>query len=176
MVYGLQFKTWLGWGAKYGCCMDRPFTIVEDDLTGAAIIELLSLHATEMSDGSPPEATHFLDLDGLRAPDITFWTIWDGDDLAGCGALRELDPSHGEVKSMRTHPDHLGRGVGRDVLARIISESRERGYQRLSLETGRAEMFAAAVHLYESEGFTPCGPFGDYPEHEFSQFMTLDLT
>lgn len=150
--------------------------IVVDDLSGEPIIDLLALHASEMAAGSPSDAAHFLDLEGLRMPDITLWSMWDGDSLAGCGGLRELDERQGEVKSMRTHPDHLGRSVGRRLLHHIVAEARARGYEQLSLETGRSEMFAAAIHLYRSEGFVSCGPFAAYAEHDFSQFMTLDLS
>lgn len=149
--------------------------IVEDDLTGEAVIELLRLHAEGMVANSPADACHFLDLEGLRTPDITFWSIWDDGSLAGCGALRELDSLHGEVKSMRTDPQHLGRGVGRRVLGHIIEAARSRGYERISLETGTDESFAAAAYLYESEGFVTCGPFAGYPDHEASHFMTLKL-
>ncbi len=151
------------------------WTIVEDDLSGSAIIELLRLHAEGMVANSPEGACHFLDLDGLRTSDVTFWSIWHDDALAGCGALRELDSTHGEVKSMRTHPEHLGLGVGRRVLHHVMAAARERNYERLSLETGTGESFAAAIHLYESEGFVATGPFAGYPDNEFSTFMTLEL-
>eukprot|EP01035_Chromulina_nebulosa_P010293 gene10293-13839_t len=111
---------------------------------------------------SPPESCHFLDFDGLNAPDVTFWSIWDGDALAGCGALKELTPEHGEVKSMRTHADHLRKGVGAKMLTHIISEARTLGYHRLSLETGSSADFAPALALYEAHGFQYCPPFGDY--------------
>jgi putative acetyltransferase len=151
------------------------FRIVVDDLEGAEIRDLLRLHAEGMLANSPEDACHFLDLTGLQGPGITVWSLWDGDDLAGCGALREIDPAHGEVKSMRTAPDHLGRGVGRALLTHIASTARQRSYLRLSLETGTGDAFAAAIHLYESFGFRRCGPFADYVDNEFSQFFTLEL-
>ncbi len=148
------------------------FRIIEDDLTGREIRALLQLHAAGMLDSSPPDACHFLDLDGLEDADVTVWSVWDGGQLAGCGALRELDALHGEVKSMRTDPAHLGRGVGRRLLTHITEVADERGYRRLSLETGRGDSFAAAIRLYESAGFEECGPFGQYDANGFSMFFT----
>ncbi len=149
--------------------------IIEDDLNGTEIQELLRLHAEGMLANSPKDACHFLDLTGLSVPSVIVWSIWDAENLAGCGALREIDATHGEVKSMRTAIDHLGRGVGRHLLSHIVANARQRGYQRLSLETGTGDSFAAAVHLYESVGFERCGPFDDYEENDFSQFFTLNL-
>ena len=150
--------------------------IIEDDLSGEAIQALLSLHAEGMMANSPMGACHYLDLSGLQTPEITVWSIWDADELAGCGALREIDLSQGEVKSMRTADGHLGKGVGRRLLDHITNTARSRGYSRLSLETGSTEAFAAAIHLYESSGFQPSGPFAGYEPNEFSRFFTLDLT
>lgn len=150
--------------------------IERDDLSGVEIQALLQRHAEGMLENSPPGACHFLDLDGLRHPAITFWSVWDGDQLAGCGAVREIDASHGEIKSMRTADAHLGRGVGRRMLRHIVDEARRRGYARLSLETGSTEGFAAACHLYESEGFERCDPFDVYADDAvdtgFSRFYT----
>lgn len=156
---------------------DAPsgFSIVVDDLEGVEIRELLRLHAEGMLANSPKDACHFLDLTGLRHPAVTVWSLWDGGELAGCGALREIDPGHGEVKSMRTAPTHLGRGVGRAMLAHLASTARTRGYRRLSLETGTGDAFAAAIRLYESFGFRRCAAFADYVDNEFSQFFTLEL-
>lgn len=151
------------------------WTIVTDDLTGAEIRSLLELHFAGMLDNSPEGSCHFLDLDGLRQPDVTFWSIWSRWSLAGCGALREIDPAHGEVKSMRTAPDHLGRGVGRAMLAHLLDVAGERGYERLSLETGSSSAFDAARHLYATHGFTECEPFGDYTHDPFSRFYTMEL-
>ncbi len=151
------------------------FRLIEDDLSGAEIQELLRLHADGMRENSPPDACHFLDVAGLADPSVTVWSAWDGDDLVGCGALREIDPTHGEVKSMRTAPAHLGRGVGRAVLAHVMGAASQRGYVRLSLETGSNDAFAAAVHLYESVGFGPSEPFDGYQPNDFSRFFTLRL-
>lgn len=146
-----------------------------DDLTGPGIHALLEEHLANMRELSPPESVHALDLSRLRSPDITFWTVWNGSLLLGCGALRELTPTHGEVKSMRTPKALRGKGAGRAVLQHMIGEARSRGYRRLSLETGSQPGFEPARTLYRSFGFTPCGPFGDYREDPNSFFMTLTL-
>jgi putative acetyltransferase len=111
----------------------------------------------------------------LRQPEITFWTAWEGSELVGCGALKELDLTHGEVKSMRTPSNRRREGVGRAILRHVIDVARSRGYARLSLETGSMVAFIPAQRLYESFGFTWCGPFGDYIEDPNSVFMTLRL-
>ena len=146
-----------------------------DDLTRPAIHALLNEHLRSMYELSPPESVHALDLGKLRKPDITFWTAWEGPLLLGCGALKELDGKHGEVKSMRTASTHRRRGVGRAVLSHIIEVARSRSYERLSLETGSMEAFKPAQRLYERFGFTYCGPFGEYIEDPNSVFMTLRL-
>ncbi len=149
--------------------------IIEDDLTGPEIRALLETHFAGMLASSPPGSCHFLDFDGLNAPDVTFWSLWDNAELAGCGALKQLSATHGEIKSMRTHADHLRKGVGAMMLTHIISEARERGYRRLSLETGSTNDFVPAMAMYEAHGFEYCPPFGDYVEDPFSRFMTLAL-
>jgi putative acetyltransferase len=146
-----------------------------DDLGGPEIQALLNEHLLNMHELSPPESVHALDLEKLRKPEITFWCAWDGPLLVGCGALKELDGKHGEVKSMRTPSALRRKGAGRAILAHIIEVARSRGYERLSLETGSFEAFRPAQALYESVGFTRCGPFGDYVEDPNSVFMTLRL-
>jgi len=146
-----------------------------DDLSRPAIHELLNEHLRSMYELSPPESVHALDLDKLRQPDITFWCAWDGAILLGCGALKELDRRHGEVKSMRTPAALRRQGAGRAILAHIIEVARSRAYERLSLETGSMEAFRPAQQLYESFGFTYCEPFGDYKPDPNSAFMTLRL-
>ena len=146
-----------------------------DDLSRAEIHALLDEHLQSMHELSPPESVHALDLEKLRRPGITFWSAWEGRLLLGCGALKELDPGHGEVKSMRTPGAHRRKGAGRAILAHIIEVARSRSYERLSLETGSMEEFRPAQRLYESFGFTYCGPFGDYVEDPNSVFMTLRL-
>lgn len=152
-----------------------PLRIVEDDLTGTAIRALLQIHFDGMLANSPPGSCHFLDFDGLRAPEVTFWSAWADDELAGCGALKELDPTHGEVKSMRTAERHLGSGVGSQMLSHIVEASRLRGYRQLSLETGSGESFAAAIALYARFGFSEGPPFADYAPDPFSRFFSLEL-
>jgi putative acetyltransferase len=146
-----------------------------DDLSGAAIARLLSEHLAGAAAISPAKSRHALDLDGLRRPEITFWSAWDGTELAGCGALKELDAHHGEIKSMRTAREHLRKGVATKILERIITEARKRGYRRLSLETGSMEYFEPARRLYAGFGFCKCAPFADYVEDPNSIFMTLEL-
>ena len=149
--------------------------IERDDLSRTEVHDLLREHLANMYELSPPESVHALDLSKLRSPDIAFWTVWDESLLLGCGALKELTPTHGEVKSMRTPRSLRRRGAGRAVLAHIVAEARSRGYRRLSLETGSQEAFKPAQKLYESFGFTYCGPFGDYTDDPNSVFMTLEL-
>lgn len=140
------------------------------------VIALLELHAREMSDHSPPGTCHFLDLSGLKTPDISFLSAWDGDTLLGVGALRQLDRGSGEVKSMRAVPAARGRGVGFAILDHIVRLARERGYTALKLETGTGPLFAAAHALYRRYGFVPCPPFADYVGTDFNRFYALDLT
>jgi len=146
-----------------------------DDLNGPEIQSLLQYHLDDFAQHSPPESCHALDLDGLRGPDVTFWTVWEDDDLMGCGAIKELDPEHGEIKSMRTAPQHLRKGVARYVLEHIVAEARRRGYKRLSLETGSMAPFKPAQLLYSRFGFTECPPFGSYKVDPNSLFMTKEI-
>ena len=149
--------------------------IETDDLSRPAIHALLNEHLQNMYELSPPQSVHALDLEKLRKPGITFWTAWEGPLLLGCGALKELDRKHGEVKSMRTPTALRRRGAGRALLAHIIEVARSRTYERLSLETGSMDAFKPAQTLYASFGFTICGPFGDYADDPNSVFMTMRL-
>ncbi len=143
-----------------------------DDLQGCEIRALLREHLENMHELSPPESVHALDIDGLRAPEVTFWSIWQDAELLGCGALKELDAHHGEIKSMRTAAVHRRQGVAADLLRHILQEAARRGYRRLSLETGSQDGFAPARTLYAAFGFEVCGPFADYREDPNSVFMT----
>ena len=149
--------------------------VVVDDLTGPEIAALLSDHLDEMHVHTPAGSVHALDLSGLRTRDVTFWSAWVGDDLAGCGALKELSPTSGEVKSMRTAPAYLRRGVAAAVLTEIVATARARGYADVLLETGHGGPFDAAHGLYARFGFEPCGPFADYTDDPFSRFFRLTL-
>jgi putative acetyltransferase len=149
--------------------------IIEDDLTGPEIRALLEEHFAGMLANSPKDSCHFLDFEGLKGPGVTFWSIWDGDQLMGCGALKQHDDVLGEVKSMRTHAKQLRKGAAANMLEHIIGTARARGLQRLSLETGSGEAFDAAHALYARYGFEPCEPFADYKPDPFSRFMTLAL-
>ncbi|MBV9995707.1 MAG: GNAT family N-acetyltransferase [Caulobacteraceae bacterium] len=149
--------------------------IREDDLSGEPARALLRLHLAGMHASSPPGHVFALDLSGLQAPGVTVWTAWDDGTILGIGALRRLSDRCGEVKSMRTHPDHLRRGVGAALLEHIIGEARARGYRRLSLETGGGPAFEPALALYRKRGFMDGGPFAEYQPSDFNQFLHLDL-
>lgn len=150
-------------------------TIREDDLSGEASRELLALHLAGMQANSPAGHVFALDLSGLTAPGVTVWSAWVGDAIAGIGALKRLDDGTGEVKSMRTHPDHLRRGVAAALLEHIIAAARAAGCTRLSLETGSGPSFDAALTLYRRRGFSNGAAFGDYVGSEFNQFLHLPL-
>ena len=143
-----------------------------DDLRGPEVAQILTEHLTDMYAVSPPESVHALDLDKLRQPNITFWSVWDGNQLAGCGALKELNATHAEIKSMRTANAYRSKGVAVKIMEHILNVAAERNYQRLSLETGTQDFFIPARKLYERFGFEYCGPFGDYQEDPYSAFMT----
>jgi putative acetyltransferase len=146
-----------------------------DDLGGPEIAGLLQEHLRSMALHSPPESIHALDLEALRRPEITFWSVWQDAELRGCGALKELDAHHGEIKSMRTASPHLRKGVAARLMGHILEEATRRLYRRLSLETGSMEAFAPARRLYARFGFRPCGPFADYVEDPYSVFMSREL-
>ena len=149
--------------------------IQRDDLTGPEIHQLLQQHLQGMALHSPPESIHALDIDALRQPGITFWTAWEDDALLGCGALKELDSRHAEIKSMRTASAHLRQGVAHAMLTRITEQAKQRGYRRLSLETGSAEAFEPARRLYAASGFRFCEPFANYLLDPYSVFMTREI-
>lgn len=146
-----------------------------DDLSGAAIQHLLLEHLRDMHAASPPESVHALDLAGLRRPEVSLWSAWSGAELMGCGALKQLNAQHGEIKSMRTAQAWRRCGVAQALLTHIVQEARRRGYRRLSLETGTQPVFAAARRLYENFGFAVCAPFEGYTEDPNSVFMTCLL-
>lgn len=146
-----------------------------DDLGCASVATLLSEHLKDMHLTSPPESVHALDLEALRGPTITFWTIWEGDVLAGCGAIKELTAQHAEIKSMRTAVEFRCKGVATQLLQHILEQAKQRHYVRLSLETGAMQYFEPARKLYERFGFTICAPFADYKEDPNSIFMTRSL-
>ena len=146
-----------------------------DDLSSPEIAVLLQTHLEFCRATSPPESVHALDLDRLRAPEVKFWSAWHGGNLLGCGALKELDHTHGEIKSMHTAAAHRGRGVGLAILRHIVNAARSRGYRRLSLETGSMPAFGPARALYAAFGFVECPPFAGYRPDPNSVFMTLEL-
>lgn len=146
-----------------------------DDLSGQPVQDLLAAHLAGMQENSPPESVYALDRSGLLAPGVSVWTAWDEDELMGIGALKQLSSFVGEIKSMRTGPRHLRKGVGAVILDHIIAEARKRGYRRLSLETGSGAEFGPALRLYRKRGFTNGEPFGDYKPTAFNQFFDLEL-
>ncbi len=148
---------------------------LDRDLADPRIIDLLSEHLRDMARHSPPESIHALDLDGLRRPDISFWTVWDGEALLGCGALKQLDVEHGEIKSMRTAEAHRRKGVAATMLRHLLDEAARRSYRTLSLETGSMMAFEPARRLYASFGFAYCAPFADYIDDPNSVFMTREV-
>jgi putative acetyltransferase len=157
---------------------ERPASALlvrEDDLTGAEVVALLGQHLDEMHSHTPAESVHALDVDSLRDDGVTFWSAWLGGTLAGCGALKQLDATHAEIKSMRTADAFRGQGVASTVLVHLLDVARSRGYRRVSLETGSNPPFAAARRLYERHGFTYGEPFADYVPDPWSVFMSLDL-
>lgn len=149
--------------------------ILVDDLSGRDIAEFLDEHIQDMKAVSPPESKHALDLAGLRQPEITFWTVWHGATLVGCGALKELAAGHGEIKSMRVASAYRKQGVASQLLQHILTEARRRNYQRLSLETGSMAFFEPARQLYTKFGFEYGPPFASYVEDPNSVFMTKNL-
>lgn len=146
-----------------------------DDLTGEATRALVARHLAGMRASSPPESVFALDVDGLRSADVTFYSACVDDEVVAIGALKSLPGDEGELKSMRVADAHLGTGAGRAMLRHLLAEARRRGMRTVWLETGSTDDFVPARRLYAAEGFTECGPFGDYPENPFSVFMTLPL-
>ena len=151
------------------------FLIRQDDLSGEAVRGLLRFHLSQMQVNTPPEHVHALDLSGLQAPTVTVWTAWDGEAIAGIGALKALGDDSGEIKSMRTAPAYLRRGVAKAMLTHIMAEARSRGWRTLHLETGRGPAFEPALALYRGHGFVQGEAFAGYEPGEFSQFFHLAL-
>ena len=150
--------------------------IFVDDLDGQEIAALLGQHLELMASVTPAESIHALDLKALKAPEVTFWSAWRRNALVGCGALKELDPQHGEIKSMHTAKSFRGQGIGQALLDHIIGEARTRGYGRLSLETGSMKAFEAARAFYLKNGFQRCAPFADYEDDPNNVFMTRPVS
>ena len=157
--------------SKAGLPVSLRLSFNLDDPSGEPTRSLIARHLAGMRANSPPESVHALDIDGLRGPDMTFWSVWLENEIAGCGALKRLDARRGEIKSMRVADKFLGRGVGRALLEHLIGEARARGMESLWLETGSTEAFIPALRLYESAGFRRCGPFEGYVDDPFSVFM-----
>jgi putative acetyltransferase len=153
--------------------LNKAMTIRVDDLTGAEIAELLGNYLRDVN--ALAEETHALGLEELRQPGVTVWTIWNGDEIAGCAALKELDAHHAELKSVYTSPRFLRRGVATKLLGHIMAEAKQCGYERVSLETGTEDYFEPACRFYEAFGFSVCEPFAHYTKDPGSIFMTREL-
>ncbi|PCK19625.1 GNAT family N-acetyltransferase [Bacillus pumilus] len=149
--------------------------IQQDELKDGPIAQLIAAHLEEMKEHSPPESIHALPLDDLKKREVTVWSVWDGEELLGCGAIKEQSSEHGEIKSMRTAALHMRKGVAKHMLTHLLQEAKRRGYTRVSLETGAMAFFEPARRLYESFGFQYCPPFGSYQEDPNSLFMTKEL-
>jgi putative acetyltransferase len=151
------------------------YRIIEDDLQGPEVADLLIFHLAEMHALSPPCKVHAMPVERLRQPDVTFYSAWDGEMLAAVGALREIDAGRGELKSMRATPAYRGKGAGEAILLHLVAEAQRRGYTWLGLETGRPDAYLPAQSLYRKHGFTECADFGDYIGDEFSMCMSRAL-
>jgi putative acetyltransferase len=151
------------------------WVIREDDLSSSKTRELVRLHLEGMHAHSPPGSVFALDYSGLTAPEVTVWTVWCGDKIAGMGALKDLGDRAGELKSMRTHPEFLRQGLAAALLDHIIDAARARGMARLSLETGSGAYFEPALRLYRRRGFIERKAFADYKASAFNQFLHLSL-
>jgi putative acetyltransferase len=151
------------------------YRIIEDDLQGPEVADLLAFHLAEMHALSPPCKVHAMPVERLRQPDVTFYSAWDGSELAAVGALREIDATRGELKSMRATPAYRGKGAGEAILLHLVAEAQRRGYTWLGLETGRPDAYLPAQSLYRKHGFTECADFGDYIGDEFSMCMSRAL-
>jgi putative acetyltransferase len=149
--------------------------IIVDDLSSPEVIALLEAHLQHMIAITPPGSVHALDLDALKKPEVSFWSVWEGASLVGCGALKKLDRYHAEIKSMRTASAYQGKGIASHLLQFILDEAKRGNYQRVSLETGSFDAFMPARKLYEKFGFSYCGPFADYVQDSNSVFMTIEL-
>lgn len=151
------------------------FDITPADLENAQTQALLRLHLEGMHAASPPGTVFALDLSGLRAAGVDVWSVWAGARIAAIGALKTLDATSGELKSMRTHPDFLRQGAASRLLDHMLAVARSRHWRRVSLETGTGAAFEPALALYRARGFCNGPPFADYAASSFNQFLHLDL-
>ncbi|PKH08021.1 GNAT family N-acetyltransferase [Moritella sp. Urea-trap-13] len=146
-----------------------------DDLTGKEVAQLLQDHHQDMLDHTPAESVHSLDISGLQAPDVTFWSAWIEGELAGCGAIKVIEAGHAELKSMRTSSTHLRQGVAQRLLTHILTAAKDQGITTVSLETGTPDSFIPAQKLYRDFGFNECAPFADYSVDPYSLYMTKKI-
>lgn len=155
--------------------LDDGIDIRQDDVSDHYIVALLEEHRQEMFKYSPPESVHALDLEGMRASEVTFWSAWINGEFAGCGALKQLNSTHAELKSMKTASGHLRKGVAARLLEHMLDIATQRNYQKVSLETGTMEAFQPARALYAKYGFIECPPFASYVDDLHSTFMSKSL-
>lgn len=167
-----KHKAPLFWALGANVARSKELEIRRDDLESPQVTALVLAHLASLEPTAPPESRHALDLNGLRSSEVSFWVIWDGENVAGIGALKRLSEELAEIKSMRTADSYRRQGVGSRMLRHLMAQAIEAGYKQISLETGSMEFFEPARKLYSSFGFTECGPFGDYVEDPNSVFMT----
>jgi putative acetyltransferase len=149
--------------------------IKEGDFNNPLVMDLLNIHLSGMHENSPAESVYALDFSDLQKPNISFWTVWEQETLLGCGALKKISSTHCEIKSMRTHPDHLRKGVAAKTLEHILNFAKSHSFEKISLETGSGTSFDPAISLYQSYGFTNGDSFGEYQKSEFNQFFHLTI-
>ena len=155
--------------------MRNQIEIKLDDLSGDSIKKLLQTHLTNAALHSPQDAIFALDLEALKAPEISFWSVWQNEEILACGAIKMLDKEHAEIKSMHTLEKARGKGIGNQLVNHIIQQARAKNIKRLSLETGTADAYFPAHRLYKRHGFQECPAFSDYQESIHSLYMTKSI-
>ena len=148
---------------------------IEGNFDNSEVHELLTKHFIELRSVSPEDSCHVLDIAGLKDPSIKFWSLWDGNNLMGSGALKFLDKGHGEFKSIRVSDKFRGKGNGSKVINHLINEAKKLNIKRLSLETGAGDFFLAARKLFLKCGFETCEPFSNYKDNINSVYMTMQI-
>ncbi|WP_409462779.1 GNAT family N-acetyltransferase [Amycolatopsis sp. GA6-003] len=152
-----------------------PLLIDRADFANPRLRAFLQAHLDDLAPTAPPESRHALDLAALQRPDVRLWTVQDGEHIVGTAALAALEPRHEELKSMRTDPARRGEGIARTLLDHLLQDAKNRGIERISLETGSMDFFAPARALYTRAGFTPCAPFGSYRDDPNSTYLTRQI-
>ena len=148
---------------------------IEGNFSNSKVDELLKKHFIELRSVSPEGSSHVLDIPGLKDPSIRFWSLWDEEELIGCGALKTLEPDHGEFKSIRVADKFRKMKIGQKIISHLIDKSKQLGFKKLSVETGSGEFFAPARKLFEGFGFKTCKPFAHYKEDPNSCYYSLNI-